>query len=181
MQFKLNTSNPYKHLEFQEIFSKYGHSLDVTTVDIEEINATPLEVLVHKASQLDEDVLVEDTSLDVEGESVGIHVKWLLKHLMHYIGHKVVWTVLLGYRKDDQVYVFKSQIKGEIVFPRGGNGFGFDPIFQPEGCTKTLAESKSETNNARFIAVKAFLNNEPFTTHPLIKEWKGEWQQPRKG
>ncbi|MCS7278360.1 MAG: non-canonical purine NTP pyrophosphatase, partial [Aquificaceae bacterium] len=34
---------------------------------------------------------------------------------------------------------------GSITYePRGEGGFGYDPIFQPEGYTKTMAELKPE-------------------------------------
>ena len=49
-----------------------------------------------------------------------------------------------------RVHVYRGQTVGTIVEPRGDNKFGytlfflligsFDPIFQPEGYTTTLAE-----------------------------------------
>lgn len=35
-----------------------------------------------------------------------------------------------------------------IVPPRGGNGFGFDPIFQPDGQTETYAELADGKKNS---------------------------------
>ena len=39
-------------------------------------------------------------------------------------------------------------VKGEIIKEkRGSSGFGYDPIFVPEGYTKTFAELGNETKN----------------------------------
>jgi XTP/dITP diphosphohydrolase len=40
-------------------------------------------------------------------------------------------------------------VKGEIIRERrGGEGFGYDPIFQPEGYQQTFAEMSGEAKNA---------------------------------
>lgn len=42
-------------------------------------------------------------------------------------------------------HVFVGQCDGHIIeTPRGGDGFGYDPIFVPEGCDKTFAEISSK-------------------------------------
>lgn len=42
---------------------------------------------------------------------------------------------------DDHVEYFRGEIHGEIIWPpRGDAGFGYDPIFLPEGHTKTFGE-----------------------------------------
>jgi XTP/dITP diphosphohydrolase len=44
---------------------------------------------------------------------------------------------------------FKGALPGRIIdAPRGDNGFGYDPIFQPEGMETTLAEMSVEAKNA---------------------------------
>lgn len=35
---------------------------------------------------------------------------------------------------------FRGQVVGDIVAPRGDNGFGYDPLFQPHGYDVTFAE-----------------------------------------
>jgi XTP/dITP diphosphohydrolase len=53
---------------------------------------------------------------------------------------------------------FEGIINGEIIrSPRGSKGFGYDPVFQPEGFTSTFAEMDLAQKNSlshRAIAVK---------------------------
>ena len=59
-------------------------------------------------------------------------------------------------------YLFEGNIKGEISnSPLGQNGFGYDPIFIPEGYHKTFAELGDTIKNTishRAIATQNFLN-----------------------
>lgn len=174
--WKLNTSNPGKFEEFKRLFAERGSLLEATHFDLKEIDADPIQVIAHKASQLGENVLVEDTSLEIEGASVGIHIRWLLDHLTDYASRKAHWTVLLAFRRDDQINIYKSSVSGTIVPPKGQTGFGFDPVFLPEGAIETLAESKPDLYNARAKAVDALLKGNVWTKHPVIENWDGPWQ-----
>ena len=51
--------------------------------------------------------------------------------------------------------MFKGEIRGEIVSPRG-NRFAWDQIFQPEGYQQTFAEMSSEEKNRISHRKKAF-------------------------
>ncbi|MBB63764.1 MAG: hypothetical protein CMO81_01735 [Waddliaceae bacterium] len=175
--WKLNTSNKGKLAEFQRLFSLHGESLEISQTDLAEIDADPVQVVVHKASSLDEHVLVEDTSLDVEGGQPGIYVKWFLENLSEFVGRNAVWRVLLAYREGEQVYVFKGEVEGTIVESRGIGGFGFDPHFLPKGANKTLAEEKPNRFSARAKAVEALSEKEVFRIEPLMLEWNGPWQE----
>ena len=46
---------------------------------------------------------------------------------------------------DGKKHLFEGIVKGEII--KGSAGFGYDPIFVPEGYTKTFAELGNETKN----------------------------------
>jgi XTP/dITP diphosphohydrolase len=175
--WKLNTSNKGKFEEFKRLFSQHGSTLEASHIDLKEIDADPIKVVAHKASQLKDKTIVEDASLDIEGASVGVNVRWLLDHLSEYAGRKAKWTVLLAFRQNDQVYIYKGTILGTIVVPRGRDGFGFDPVFLPDGSTKTLAEFKPDQFNARAKAVEAMMKEELFTKHPIIENWDGPWQK----
>lgn len=46
------------------------------------------------------------------------------------------------------MHFFEGSIKGKIVSPRGDSGFGWDPIFQPDGSKETFAEIDREMKNS---------------------------------
>ena len=47
-----------------------------------------------------------------------------------------------------QIHKFEGIVEGEIIRERrGGEGFGYDPIFQPDGYDKTFAELGMEIKN----------------------------------
>jgi XTP/dITP diphosphohydrolase len=173
---KLNTSNPGKFEEFKRLFAAHGHTLEMTHIDLDEIDADPIKVVAHKASQMEEDVIVEDTSLEVEGADVGVNVRWLLEHLSQYEGKKAIWTTLLAFHKDGTVFIYQGQISGILVKPIHLGGYGFDSVFLPDGATETLAQAKPDHVNARAIAVDALIHHKAFAEHPVIKTWNGPWQ-----
>lgn len=46
------------------------------------------------------------------------------------------------------IETFEGEIRGRIIdAPRGSNGFGYDPIFVPDGMDKTFAELTQEEKN----------------------------------
>lgn len=67
---------------------------------------------------------------------------------------------------DGQYKVFAGQVDGKIAFHKmGAGGFGYDPLFVPEGFTSSFAQMSQEEKNKishRGLAVeklKDFLNN----------------------
>ena len=62
---------------------------------------------------------------------------------------------------DGKEYLFEGIINGKIISEKmGTNGFGYDPIFVPNGYTETFAQLNSETKNAishRGIALKKLI------------------------
>lgn len=174
--FAINTSNPGKLHEFRRLFAKHGINLHSTEIDLKEIKADPITVVVHKASQVGEHVIVDDSSLDIEGAEVGIDVKWVLHHLPEFVERKARWVVLLAYREGEWVYVFEGRVHGQIVPPRGKEGFGFDPLFLPDGTDLTLAQEKPDAVNARAKAVDSLIAEKYTAKKPPIKHWNGPWQ-----
>ena len=53
--------------------------------------------------------------------------------------------------------IFEGAVEGRVVRPmRGTNGFGFDPVFVPDGDTRTFAEMNPEEKHAIDHRARAF-------------------------
>ena len=64
---------------------------------------------------------------------------------------------IVGYSDTNKnISFYEGNIKGTIVAPRGSEGFGWDPIFQPEGHSKTFAELSPEEKNSFSMRKIAF-------------------------
>jgi XTP/dITP diphosphohydrolase len=49
---------------------------------------------------------------------------------------------------ESAVQIFDGACEGKIIFaPRGGNGFGYDPLFVPDGFIRTFAELDDDKKN----------------------------------
>lgn len=58
---------------------------------------------------------------------------------------------------DGKEQLFEGIVKGEIRKVKSGDeGFGYDPIFEPENCGKTFAEMSMSEKNARSHRGRAF-------------------------
>lgn len=58
-------------------------------------------------------------------------------------------TVIAMVRKGCQPMYFHGTVEGRILeAPRGESGFGYDPLFVPEGWDKTFAEASADEKNS---------------------------------
>lgn len=72
-------------------------------------------------------------------------------------------SVICCYKNPDEVLYFKGICNGKILCSaRGENGFGYDPLFVPDGSDKTFAEMTDMEKNKishRAISMHKFLNH----------------------
>jgi XTP/dITP diphosphohydrolase len=62
---------------------------------------------------------------------------------------KAKFRTVIAYYDGKKMSFFEGELKGSIGHePRGTNGFGYDPVFLPEGENRTLAEFTAEEKNA---------------------------------
>lgn len=158
------------------------HSVYHKKLDLDEIQSLDLKRIVeHKAREafkkIHGPVLVEDTSLTFNalGHLPGPLIKWFLTELDNeglcqllrsYDDRTALAEVCFGFYDGKEIKFFDGQMKGIIAkFPRGDKGFGWDPIFIPEGRDKTWGEMTPEEQkdtSMRRIALKKlelFLQN----------------------
>ncbi len=176
---KINTSNQRKKIEFERLF---GESVVIETQDLKEPDADSETVVIYKASQF-EGVFVDDTSLEIEGEDVGVNVKWLIDSLDFHIGKNATFISLLGIRLKHKVFLYRGEVQGQIVASRGIRE-GFLSYFQPKGSDKTLGECLALENcvpdgyNARYYAVQAYKEGRIYQDkmYDPIEVWAGKFQ-----
>lgn len=86
----------------------------------------------------------------------------VLKKLEGQQNRNARFKTVISLLMNGQEHFFEGQLKGTITLaPRGARGFGYDPVFQPEGFDITLAEMSMEEKNAishRALAMKKLLN-----------------------
>lgn len=69
---------------------------------------------------------------------------------------RFVCTLCLAW-PDGEDALFRGEVEGRVVWPmRGDQGFGFDPIFLPDGETETFGEMDPEKKHAMSHRARAF-------------------------
>jgi XTP/dITP diphosphohydrolase len=71
-------------------------------------------------------------------------------------------------------FIFEGTVKGRIITERKGReGFGYDPVFVPDGCDLTFAEMQLNEKNMISHRAKAFEKLREFLLHYNHKDNKG--------
>lgn len=179
MELLLATGNEHKARELQTLLGRPVQRVklelpELQAVDVQEV----IEAKVREAYRLmGQPVLVEDTGLAFAAWNglPGALIRWFLDRvgneglcqmLQSYEQTAASAETCIGYFDGSDCHVFRGVVSGQIVrAPRGSGGFGWDPIFMPDGWDKTFAEMTDEKNlvSMRKLAVtqlKAFLDEQ---------------------
>jgi len=88
--------------------------------------------------------------------------KKLLEELKLVTNRKARFVTVITLMINDEIHYFEGEIKGTISYEaRGTNGFGYDPLFIPQGYRSTFAELSPETKNTishRAVAVNKLVD-----------------------
>lgn len=126
-------------------------------VDLDELQSLNLRAVTeHKVRQaygrLKQPVMVEDIALTFTamGRLPGTFIKWFLEEmgneglckLADGLEHRgATASICYAYFDGQRVVFFEHHVPGTVADqPRGGHGFGWNPVFIPEGSAQTYGE-----------------------------------------
>jgi len=159
--------------KFREI-SAIIPGIEQLKLDLDEIQSLdPQIVIEHKlaqaAAERDGEFIVEDTSLifNCIKPLPGTMIKFFEESLgaegmsglvLRYADHTATARITIGYRDTaGATHFFMAEYSGQVVRPRGDNGFGWDPMFIADGQNRTNAELTTDQKNvfsARGVAAR---------------------------
>ncbi len=184
MQLVFASRNPGKIKEIQELLKPFDVQVlsadEVDVPDVEETGETFEENAVLKATAVSKasglPAIADDSGLCVHAlkNAPGVYTARFAKKCG---GYPQAFESLLNEVKDKdvsahfscviafafpngRVQTFEGRVDGTLVRPAGQDGFGFDPIFMPDGYQQTFAQLPADEKNKishRGRAVAAFL------------------------
>jgi len=76
------------------------------------------------------------------------NIQLLLKNLQWEENRKARFRTVITFLSLEEELQFEGIVDGKITLsPRGSQGFGYDPVFEPDGFEKTFAEMLMDTKN----------------------------------
>jgi inosine triphosphate pyrophosphatase len=167
------TGNDKKYVESKAILPA-SVNLQKQHIDLLEIQGSRHEIAVFKckiaAEHVKGPVITEDTSLGFNAfkQLPGPYIK----HFLEAIDPAGLYNMLSAFEdKSATAYctvaywnpelmkepvVFEGHVDGTVVYPRGPQNFGWDPIFMPIGKSITFAEMTKEEKNSISHRCRAF-------------------------
>lgn len=167
------TNNAHKLAEVQAVL---GDSFRLVTLaecgiteDIPEDAPTLEGNALQKARYVHErtgaDCFADDTGLEVDaldgapgvhsaryatdGHDFAANNRLLLRNLAGAADRSAHFRTVIALILDGREYLFEGRVEGRITESEAGcGGFGYDPLFVPEGFDKTFAEMNAEEKNA---------------------------------
>jgi len=130
--------------------------------DTLEANASEKSAVIHRITG--ENCFSEDTGLEVavlngepgvksaryagEGRNFQQNIDKLLYNLQNNNNREARFRTVISLIWNNREYLFEGICKGKIIeVQKGLEGFGYDPVFIPEGSNKTFAEMGMDEKN----------------------------------
>ena len=170
-QLILATHNDHKVQEFRNILPQYsvqtladlGHDgeIEETATDLEGNSILKAETIFKHYGHV---VISDDSGLEVDAlkGAPGVYsaryageprndqrnIEKLLDELQGMTNRKARFRTIITLMNAENSFQFEGIVRGTIVKrPRGEGGFGYDPIFMPQGYHQTFAELAADVKN----------------------------------
>jgi XTP/dITP diphosphohydrolase len=182
----LASGNPHKIEELKQMIEPLGIELKSTldfpdahevVEDQPDLEGNALKKARYWFNETGIPSLADDTGLEVDalhgapgvysaryaGENVTYddNVEKLLREMDGESDRKARFRTVIAFLDGSDEHLFEGVCEGEITTQRKGKkGFGYDPVFQPEGYDQTFAELNAEEKNKishRGLAFQKFL------------------------
>ena len=185
MKLIFATHNQHKVEELKKLLPSNISILSLTDIncyeEIEETGTTLEENAKLKANFIKYkyglDCFADDSGLEVDalGGSPGVfsaryagdeknnedNINKIWKELRDKDSTKAQFRTVIAASFGSKISIYEGKVIGNLIFEKRGNhGFGYDPIFIPEGYTKTFAELGDAVKNKishRALATQKFL------------------------
>ena len=159
------TTNAGKFREVAALLKEQGIEIEHFDLLLPEVQAdTSEEVAAYSvkvlAEEADFDFFVDDSGFYVDALKgfPGVYSAYVYRtlglagvlHLLEGAERRAArFETVLVFRMAGETHTFRGECRGAVTLePRGTGGFGFDPIFLPDGHTKTFAEMSIEEKNS---------------------------------
>ena len=166
------TNNPNKLKEVQSLLPKEIKLISLKDIgcleDIPETQNTIEGNAIQKANYIKtnykKDCFADDTGLEVMAlngapgvysaryagpeKKASKNIKKLLDNLENETNRKAQFKTVIALNYNNQTFTFEGVCKGNITTQKiGSGGFGYDPVFMPNGKQQTFAELSLEEKN----------------------------------
>lgn len=173
MSLVFATNNKHKLEEISHLLEETYEIIPLEAIgchdDIPEDHETLEENALQKARYIKEhygcDCFADDTGLEIEAlngqpgvysaryagpaKDSKANMQKVLDNMQNQANRKACFRTIIALILDGQEYLFEGRVDGEILTEQHGSaGFGYDPIFRPEGFKESFAEMDLDTKNS---------------------------------
>lgn len=167
------TNNAHKLSEVQALLGDRFRLVTLAECGITEeipenaptLEGNALQKARYVSERTGEDCFADDTGLEVDalGGAPGVHSaryatdghdfaannRLLLRNLSGAADRSAHFRTVIALILDGREYLFEGRVDGHIAESESGcGGFGYDPLFVPEGFDRTFAEMSADEKNA---------------------------------
>ncbi len=178
MEIYVITSNKHKFEEISSKLKQVGIKAVHKEIKYAELQADKTEQIAMAsattlATTINHPFIIDDSALEIDAlngfpgpyssyvfQTIGYN--GILRIMNNVSDRSAKFISVIIFYDGNKFIQFKGIVKGNIGFEsRGNKGFGFDPIFYPEGYNLTFAEMELETKNQishRGLATKKLID-----------------------